>query len=191
MEKNAIPFFVYSFYLAITVVWISGFIVAPLLALAGEQEISDALYSLYAPACHQQLTRSLCFFSDGGFGDCITDKTKVGAVNPATGRRHSVTVDGVTGYAIAVCARDAPFYTAMLIGGLVLPLFRRIEERDIPPFLYFVLALIPIGIDGTGQLIGFWESTNLSRVVTGAIAGFVVPFYLLPILNKILQQEDG
>jgi uncharacterized membrane protein len=35
------------------------------------------------------------------------------------------------------------------------------------------MSLIPIGIDGVGQLLGFWESTNIVRVITGVIIGIM------------------
>jgi uncharacterized membrane protein len=36
-----------------------------------------------------------------------------------------------------------------------------------------LISLIPIGIDGVGQLLGFWESTNLIRFLTGLPAGII------------------
>ena len=41
-------------------------------------------------------------------------------------------------------------------------------------FLTVILvSLVPLGIDGVGQLLGFWESTNLIRFITGLPAGIV------------------
>ncbi len=41
-------------------------------------------------------------------------------------------------------------------------------------FLAVILvSFIPLGVDGVGQLLGFWESTNLVRFLTGLPAGIV------------------
>jgi hypothetical protein len=37
-----------------------------------------------------------------------------------------------------------------------------------------MVALVPIGIDGVGQLLGYWESTNLMRFITGGLCGLIV-----------------
>jgi uncharacterized membrane protein len=36
-----------------------------------------------------------------------------------------------------------------------------------------LISLIPIGVDGLGQLLGFWESTNVVRFLTGLPAGII------------------
>jgi uncharacterized membrane protein len=74
------------------------------------------------------------------------------------------------------CARDVAIYTAMAIGVALstfprMPLYDRVNDLK---WQWLLLALIPIGIDGTGQLLGYWESTNLMRFITGGLCGLVV-----------------
>jgi uncharacterized membrane protein len=40
-------------------------------------------------------------------------------------------------------------------------------------FVAIIFSLVPLGIDGIGQLFGFWESTNLVRMLTGLPAGMI------------------
>jgi len=87
------------------------------------------------------------------------------------------------GNQLPVCARDTAIYLAMLVGGLALPFLKDTRSREIPPLWIFVLAMIPIGIDGTTQLLGWRESTNTIRIITGGIIGLAIPFYLIPTLN--------
>ncbi|VVC00660.1 Uncharacterised protein [uncultured archaeon] len=75
----------------------------------------------------------------------------------------------------------------MLIGLLALPFLMKVDSEDWPNKWILVAAAVPIGIDGTGQLFGLWESSNLARVVTGAIIGVVLPFYILPMLNSLFS----
>ena len=40
-------------------------------------------------------------------------------------------------------------------------------------FIAIIFSLVPLGIDGIGQLLGFWESTNVIRILTGLPAGII------------------
>lgn len=84
---------------------------------------------------------------------------------------------------LPVCARDTAIYLGMLVGGLALPFIQDTKSRKIPPLWIFVLAMVPIGLDGVTQFLGLRESTNELRVITGGLIGIVIPFYLIPVLN--------
>jgi len=86
--------------------------------------------------------------------------------------------------------------TAIWVGiaaGLFISLLFRIQLS--PRFLgVFLLCLLPLGIDGIGQLLGFWESTNLLRMLTGLPAGFLTGIACISILdefhlNKLLKNK--
>ncbi len=104
----------------------------------------------------------------------------------------------MTGFKVPVCARDVGLYLSMLFGGLVYPLVRRINDRYVYPAIYLVIAMVPIGIDGTVQLLSdigllpfVYESTNELRLITGFIAGFVAAFYAIPILVNLASGDGG
>lgn len=40
-------------------------------------------------------------------------------------------------------------------------------------------AILPIGIDGVGSYLGFWESSQLMRILSGCLVGAIVPGFLL------------
>ena len=57
-----------------------------------------------------------------------------------------------------------------------------LEEK----FLLVILTgIIPIAIDGIGQLFGLWESTNAIRAITGILAGIVCGVALGVIRDEI------
>lgn len=153
--------------------------------LASENNpIAKDLYAAFAPTCHQLTTRSLCLYkydTDGSFGigDCLPMSTF------SFSKANEVNYPDKTAYKFPVCSRDVAIYLTMLIGLLMLPLFQKIGSEDWPNRWILVAAAVPIAIDGTTQLIGLRESTNSLRVVTGAIIGLVMPFYVLPILNSL------
>jgi uncharacterized membrane protein len=78
----------------------------------------------------------------------------------------------INGNQMPFCARCTAIFIGLVIG-LVIILFNKIELNERFIFLIFI-SLIPIGIDGTGQLFGLWESSNLSRTLTGLFLG--IPF---------------
>ncbi len=41
------------------------------------------------------------------------------------------------------------------------------------------LAIVPVGVDGVGSYLGFWESSQLMRILTGTLVGAIVPGFLL------------
>ena len=83
------------------------------------------------------------------------------------------------------CSRCTAIWLGIVLG-LLLLVFYKIELNR--QFLFIIIiCLIPIGVDGFGQLLGFWESTNLIRLVTGLLAGSVCGISLGLIGNEIYR----
>lgn len=76
-----------------------------------------------------------------------------------------------------ICARC----TGILIGYLIAIVMAFFIE--IPLMFSFVL-LIPIGIDGIGQYLGKWTSTNIRRLITGIIAG-IATIYIIIFIGEL------
>ncbi|XRO77580.1 DUF2085 domain-containing protein [Methanocaldococcus sp. 10A] len=90
---------------------------------------------------------------------------------------------------MAVCARCFGIYTGVLIGMLIYPFIKKLNDSKLPHKKYLIISLIPMAIDGTTQLIGLRESFNELRFITGFIAGFVSVFYMLPVFLKYCQKK--
>ena len=67
---------------------------------------------------------------------------------------------------MSFCARDTGIFV-----GLVLGFTYASRKKIILTLPLIIAALIPIGLDGTIQLLTDYESTNPKRLVTGLIAG--------------------
>jgi uncharacterized membrane protein len=52
-------------------------------------------------------------------------------------------------------------------------------------FIAIIFSLVPLGIDGIGQLLGFWESTNVVRILTGLPAGIICGMALGIIFDEL------
>lgn len=100
------------------------------------------------------------------------------------------------GYKMTLCERDITIYAALFIGGLIylIPVVRR-RLRPVPIWLYIILGLGPIGIDGFSQLLGYppfnlWEpreTTPFFRVLTGGIFGFMNAWLGFPYLELSMR----
>ena len=70
-----------------------------------------------------------------------------------------------------VCARCTSIFLFIGLTAFFLMFFRvRIS------FLLIVLLIVPMGLDGTIQLVSSYESTNIIRFITGALAGMASVF---------------
>ncbi len=100
--------------------------------------------------------------------------------------------DPQMGYKLAICERDIAIYSALFIGGLIysIPIVRK-RLRPVPLWLYIILGVMPIAIDGFSQLFGyppfnFWaprETLPVFRVVTGALFGLMNAWLAFPYLE--------
>ena len=78
------------------------------------------------------------------------------------------------------CTRDVGIFVGLALG-FIFAIGRKIE-LTLP---LVILSLVPIGLDGTIQLFTDYESTNIKRIVTGMIAGFVTGIALKIIADSL------
>ena len=81
------------------------------------------------------------------------------------------------------CSRCTAIWLGLAVG-LGFMVFYRIELNE--RFVFAILiGLVPIGVDGVGQLLGFWESTNAIRVITGLLIGVLCGVAIGVIMDEI------
>ena len=74
-----------------------------------------------------------------------------------------------------LCARCTAIEGGIILGVIFLWLAGRKDgNRPFSPsgVVLAALSFLPIAIDGVGSYLGFWQSNNLLRVLTGALAGY-------------------
>ena len=167
--------FGYKVYMLVMALFTLPIFITPFLAASGNSA-ADGIYWFYGLTCHQQVSRSICYFPDSGISDCSDVAAHY--------RAYEVEKGGLAGYPFPVCARDIGIYFAALLSGILMLLLKKTDVGIVPNPLWFIIALIPIGLDGGTQLIGLRESTNFLRLLTGGIAGFAFSFYCIPLLNR-------
>lgn len=81
------------------------------------------------------------------------------------------------------CVRCTAIWIGLAIGLLFMVVYTlELNEKF---FIVILLSLIPLGFDGIGQVLGFWESTNIVRFLTGLPAGFVCGIALGIIIDEL------
>ena len=94
----------------------------------------------------------------------------------------------LVGEPMAVCARCSAIYAGFLVGTAIYPLFRNVATTTLPPRMLLAGAVAPILLDVLGGLLGVHEITTVTRVVSGLIAGTLLPLFILPAAVGAVQQ---
>jgi uncharacterized membrane protein len=184
---------------------------APVLMKSGIQFPAQVIYTIYSPLCHQMAFRSWFLFGEQPYYprdlagiDGVLSYEQAIAGNQAgletTDRfifdARSFLGNDQVGFKVALCERDVALYGGMLLFGVIYALSNR-KIKQIPWYVWLLLGLIPIGIDGASQLPGLipgfpgWlpvrESTPFWRTVTGGLFGGLTAWYLFPMFEQTMK----
>ena len=86
------------------------------------------------------------------------------------------------GMQMPLCARCTGIYTGVFFAFCFFFLKKRMGSGrpfSMPQTILAAAAILPVGIDGAGSYLGFWESSQFLRILTGSIVGVVIPGFLL------------
>lgn len=174
---------------------------APVLMRADQPLAASLIYRVYSAMCHQLAFRSWFLFGEQAFYP--RELAEIHDVMPYEALISSDTVDilearsflgnETVGFKVALCQRDIAIYGSMLLFGVVFALTGR-KLRSVPWYLWVIVGMGPIALDGFSQLPSLaaslpdWlpirESTPLLRSITGGIFGWMTAWYLIPMLEE-------
>ena len=81
------------------------------------------------------------------------------------------------------CSRCTAIWLGMAIGLGIMILYKiQLDEKFL---IAIILGMVPIGVDGVGQLFDFWESTNVIRVMTGLLIGIICGIAIGLIIDEV------
>jgi uncharacterized membrane protein len=155
-------------------------LLAPVLMDAGWTTPAKVIYTLYRPACHQRPTRSYFF----GGPQVVYSPEELEAAGVDVGPLSRHIGNETVGWKVAFCERDVAIYGAIFVTGLVYGLIRKRLGKWTMPLRYFLLFLVPMGIDGVLQLFGVYESNWLFRTITGGIFGVGAVLFAYPYVEE-------
>lgn len=178
---------------------------APVLAKNGAELPATIIYRVYGVLCHQLAYRSWFLFGEqpyyprelAGVPGAITYEQMSGKEAEDIFAARAFTGNEVVGYKVALCERDVAMYLTMLGFGIVFWLSGK-RIRSIPWYLWVVVGLGPIGVDGLSQLpsvianmpdwLPIRESTPFLRTLTGGLFGLMTAWYLYPMIEETMGE---
>jgi len=84
------------------------------------------------------------------------------------------------GYRFPICSRCTGFYSGIGVGFLLYFLFFDFSAELL--FIFSIISLLPLFIDGALQELTGYESTNVRRLFTGLVCGLFIGMDLAWIL---------
>jgi uncharacterized membrane protein len=179
--------------------------IAPVLMKNGAELPANVIYRFYSILCYQLPFRSWFLFGEQAFyprelasiPGVITYETINNNPQIDVFSDRQFLGNDVIGYKVALCQRDIAMYLSMLIFGLGYALSGR-RIRAIPWYLWVIIGLGPIALDGFSQLpsaipgLPAWlpmrESTPLLRTITGTLFGVMTTWYLYPMIEETMKE---
>ncbi len=164
---------------------------APVLNKAGATLPANIIYKIYSPLCHQLAFRSWFLYGEQAayprelaFQPGLSFEKATGIPSSDIWGSRNYLGNATLGYKVALCERDVAIYGGILLFGLLFSLTGN-RIRSIPWYVWVVLGILPMGIDGVSQLPGLlentisWlpvrESTPFLRTITGYFSASVPP----------------
>lgn len=180
---------------------------APVFMKAGLTGPAGLIYRAYGIVCHQLSYRSFFLFgeqpfyprAEAGLEGYLTYEQATGmsegeAIGDRLAARDFIGNEAI-GYKVALCERDVLIYGAILTFGVLFVLTgRRIPK--LPWYLWILIGIVPIGLDGFSQLLSqapfhFFperESTPLVRSLTGFLFGFCTAWFGYPLVEQTMKE---
>lgn len=178
---------------------------APILMRAGLETPANVIYRIYSPLCHQLSFRSWFLFGERTYYpleqaglDVPSYEQVIGIATWDWRQARAFTGNEQMGYKVAFCQRDVAIYAGILIAGLFFGLVRR-RIRPLPIWIWFLLGIVPIALDGGTQLLSNLPLLNFPvretipalRSITGALFGVVNVWLAYPYVEETMQETQA
>ncbi len=188
------------------VFYLGAAFLAPMMMKTGHQRFAQMIYKVYRPACHQLAYRSFFLFGEqaiyplelAGLEGFKTYEEITGFDAGDADAAKNLVGNEQMGYKIALCQRDLAIFSSILLFILIYACFGK-RIKPLSWWVWLLLAVIPIGLDGTSQLISqmrlTWlsclalrESTPFLRLLTGFLFGFLSAWFIIPNIRGDINQ---
>lgn len=209
-KADGITYWFSRHYLAIfnlfVLIYVGLPFLAPVLMYTGAEAPARLIYRSYSLVCHQLAYRSFFLFGEqtvypraaAGIPGILSFQKATGIAEQSTGQdllaARNFIGNPQIGYKVALCERDVAIYGGILLFGILFA----VTGRRIPPlpwYLWILIGIIPIGLDGFSQLfsqppfnfIPFRESSPYLRTLTGALFGITTAWFGYPLVQETMN----
>ncbi len=207
---DGIAYWITKHYLAIFNMFVLFYVglpfLAPVFMRAGYDLPAKMIYRGYGLLCHQLSYRSFFLFGEqpvypraaAGIDDLMTygEATGLSEGNQPVEvfAARDYVGDELVGYKVALCQRDIALWGGLLLFGLLFGITNK-RITGLPWYLWILIGLVPIGVDGLSQIISqpplgwlpYRESTPLLRVITGFLFGFSTAWFAYPLVEEAMS----
>lgn len=179
---------------------------APVFMKIGWNTPGRIIYTVYGQLCHQLAYRSWFLFGEQpAYPDQLAHVSglmtfeQLTGINPLdTTQSREFIGNQVAGFKVAFCERDVALYGGILLFGLIFAATGR-RLRSLPWYLWVLIGILPIAIDGVTQLTSLinwswlsWlpvrESTPFLRTLTGGLFGITTAWYGYPYVEGTMRE---
>lgn len=182
-------------------------VLAPIFMQIGWERPGRTIYKIYRPLCHQLAFRSFFLFGEqpyyprelAGVEGIMTYSEATGFNEFDLEIARDFLGNETLGYKIALCERDVAIYGLILLFGVLFSITGK-KIKPLPWYLWLVIGLGPIGLDGFSQLLGqsglsffSWlplrESTPFLRAMTGGLFGLATAWFGYPYVEESVKDN--
>ncbi len=182
-------------------------VLAPIFMQIGWEKPGRTIYKIYRPLCHQLAFRSFFLFGEqpyyprelAGVEGVMTYSEATGHDEFDLATARDFLGNETLGYKIALCERDVAIYGFIFLFGAIFSITGK-KIKPLPWYLWLIIGLGPIGLDGFSQLLGqsgfaifSWlplrESTPFLRTLTGGLFGLATAWFGFPYLEESVKDN--
>jgi len=194
---------------------------APIAMQYGQNAVANVIYTVYGPpVCHHMAFRSWFLFGEqaayprelagvpgGTFEDYARQDPTFADIDVDTLNTPLVyaAVDfpgnSQMGWKVALCERCLAIYGSIALSGLAFALLKKLKIKIpyLPFWIYLLIAIVPIGLDGASQWFSSpplnslitnltRESTPFLRTLTGAMFGMGNAWLAFPYIDDSMEE---
>jgi len=184
---------------------------APVFKSAGFNGPAEVIYTIYKPLCHQWAFRSWFMFGEQAYyPHSAAEIEGVASFEEMTGitdendpnRVWARSFEGneLLGYKVALCQRDEAIWGSLFLFGVIYAITGR-RIRKLPWYLWILLGLVPVGLDGFSQvfsqlpgdfiqsILPYRESTPILRTITGFLFGWTTAWFTIPLMEETMDES--
>ena len=181
-------------------------VLAPVLMKVGATGPASAIYTVYRLFCHQLAYRTWFLFGQqtayprqlAGVAGLSTFEQVTGINSLNVPASQNFIGNPHLGYKMAYCQRDFAIYGSILLFGLLFSATRG-RLKALPWYLWILIGILPIAVDGFTQLPSLmnyswlsWapirESTPFLRTITGFLFGFATAWFGYPYIEETMRE---
>jgi uncharacterized membrane protein len=180
---------------------------APAMMAVGWNTPAQVIYKVYSATCHQFAFRSWFLFGEqaaypreaANVSGLLTYSEATGLNDEDQFAARAFLGNPTVGYKVALCQRDVAIYGGIFVFGVLYSLTGR-RLKSLPWYLWIVIGMLPIAMDGISQLISqpplnaliptsllpYRESTPFMRTLTGFLFGFTTAWFGYPLVEETM-----